>query len=101
MRTAKTLIRLGGCLAVINVAQYEAKTADAQADLSLRWAHTHCVGFVVSRLNYDKILYCEVHFLSISLLLLLHCATFITARHKLKAEISGTRTPRPHYHLVS
>ena len=24
--------------------------ADAQADLSLRWAHTHFVGFVVSRL---------------------------------------------------
>ena len=33
MRTAKTLIRL----------------ADAQADLSLRWAHTHFVGFVMSR----------------------------------------------------
>ena len=32
MRTAKTLIRL----------------ADAQADLSLSWAHTHFVGFVVS-----------------------------------------------------
>ena len=26
--------------------------ADAQANLSLRWAHTHCVGFVVSWLNY-------------------------------------------------
>ena len=25
--------------------------ADAQADLSLRWAHTHFVGFVMSRLN--------------------------------------------------
>ena len=25
--------------------------ADAQADLSLRWAHTHSVGFVMSRLN--------------------------------------------------
>ena len=24
---------------------------DAHADLSLRWAHTHCVGFVMSRLN--------------------------------------------------
>ena len=31
MQTAKTLIRLGGC----------------QADLSLRWAHTHFVGFVM------------------------------------------------------
>ena len=26
--------------------------ADAQADLSLRWAHTHCVGFVMSRLIF-------------------------------------------------
>ena len=34
MRTAKTLIRL----------------ADAQADLSLPWAHSHFVGFVMSRL---------------------------------------------------
>ena len=34
MRTAKTLIRLGGC----------------PADLSLRWAHSHFVGFVMSRL---------------------------------------------------
>ena len=25
--------------------------ADAQADLSLRWAHTHCTGFVMSRLR--------------------------------------------------
>ena len=38
MRTAKTLIRLGGC------------PGDAQADLSLRWAHSHFVGFVMSRL---------------------------------------------------
>ena len=36
MCTAKTLIRLGGC----------------QADLSLRWAHTHFVGFVMRRLIY-------------------------------------------------
>ena len=27
--------------------------ADAQADLSLRWAHTHFVSFVMSRLNYQ------------------------------------------------
>ena len=27
--------------------------ADAQADLSLHWAHTHFVGFVMSRLTYD------------------------------------------------
>ena len=26
--------------------------ADAQADLSLRWAHTHFIGFVMSRLMY-------------------------------------------------
>ena len=26
--------------------------ADAQADLSLRWAHTHFVGFVMSRLKF-------------------------------------------------
>ena len=25
---------------------------DAQADLSLRWVHTHFVGFVMSRLNF-------------------------------------------------
>ena len=36
MRTAKTLIRL----------------ADAQADLSLRWVHTHFVGFVMTWLIY-------------------------------------------------
>ena len=34
-RTAKTLIRLGGC----------------PADLSVRCAHTHFVGFVMSRLK--------------------------------------------------
>ena len=26
------------------------RTADAQADLSLHWVHTHFVGFVMSRL---------------------------------------------------
>ena len=31
--------------------------ADAQADLSLRWAHTHFVGFVMSRL---KCCHCSV-----------------------------------------
>ena len=29
--------------------------ADAQADLSLRWAHSHFVGFVMSRLTLGKI----------------------------------------------
>ena len=38
MRTAKTLIRLGG----------------SQVDLSLRWAHTHFIGFVMSRLIYTS-----------------------------------------------
>ena len=38
MRTVKTLIRL----------------ADAQADLSLRWAHSHIVGFVISRPNCNQ-----------------------------------------------
>ena len=28
--------------------------AVAQSDLSLRWAHTHCVGFVTRRLKYQK-----------------------------------------------
>ena len=27
------------------------RTADAQTDLSLRWAHSNFVGFVMSRLN--------------------------------------------------
>ena len=31
--------------------------ADAQADLSLRWAHTHFAGFVMSRLT----LFSELH----------------------------------------
>ena len=29
--------------------------ADAQADLSLRWAHSHFVGFVMSRLRYFRV----------------------------------------------
>ena len=37
MRTAKTLIRLGGYW---------------QADLSLRWVHNHIVGFVMSQLIF-------------------------------------------------
>ena len=42
-RPAKTLIRLGGCI------------ADAQADLSLRWAHGHFVGFDMSRLIFETL----------------------------------------------
>ena len=30
--------------------------ADAQADLSLRWSHSHIVGFIMSRLNYKWVL---------------------------------------------
>ena len=41
MRTAKTLIR--------------SDWADDQADLSLRWAHTHFVGFVISLLTFFKV----------------------------------------------
>ena len=44
-RTAKTLIRLGGCPAKT---QISLGGCDAQADLSLRWAHTHFVDFVIS-----------------------------------------------------
>ena len=29
------------------------QTAKTQADLRLCWAHSHIVGFVMSRLNYD------------------------------------------------
>ena len=31
--------------------------ADAQADLSLRWAHTHFVGFVMRRVSYLRLQY--------------------------------------------
>ena len=34
--------------------------ADAQADLSLRWAHSHFVGFVTSRLKSDSIQQCFI-----------------------------------------
>ena len=40
-RTAKTLIRLGGCPG--------SDWADTQADLSIRWAHTQFVDFVMLR----------------------------------------------------
>ena len=43
MRTAKTLIRLGGC----------------QADLSLRWAHTHFVGSDMRRLRCHAFSKCD------------------------------------------
>ena len=34
--------------------------ADAQVDLSLRWAHSHVAGFVMRRLNYEKMRSCCV-----------------------------------------
>ena len=43
-RTAKTLIRLGGC-EWLSFRRFTSKLS-AQADLSLRWAHSHFVGFV-------------------------------------------------------
>ena len=33
------------------------KTLDAQADLSLRWAHTHFVGFDMSRLIFERLIF--------------------------------------------
>ena len=36
---------------ILNVNHKGTYSADAQADLSLRWAHTHFVGFVMSRLK--------------------------------------------------
>ena len=52
VRPAKTQISLG-------IHQFDqglrcALSADAQADLSLRWAHSHFVGFVMSRLIYNS-----------------------------------------------
>ena len=35
--------------------------ADAQADLSLRWTHSHFVGFVMSRLFYNFVLHLPTH----------------------------------------
>ena len=69
VRPAKTLISLGICpvWSVFIVRMKKAwilsyplsaqrrlwsDWADAQADLSLRWAHSHFVGFVMSRLRY-------------------------------------------------
>ena len=49
--------------------------ADAQADLSLRWAHTHFAGFVMSRLKcvsnhfqaFSSYFAVEIHIFSISI----------------------------------
>ena len=50
VRPAKTQISLG--IRIWSESSLCAQWADAQADLSLRWAHTHSVGFVMSRLIY-------------------------------------------------
>ena len=70
MRPAKAQIIMGICLRVfsarsvgslgLKVSSCEHRRlwsdwADAQADLSLRWAHTQFVGFVMSRLRYVSI----------------------------------------------
>ena len=62
MRTTKTLIRGigvgigggGGVLWKIRVKLWGGGNADAQADLSLRWAHSHFVGFVMRWLIYHS-----------------------------------------------
>ena len=68
VRPAKTQISLGirpvwseSSLCAQWVAEDQAvfmRTADAQADLSLRWAHSHFVGFVMSRLIASILYYC-------------------------------------------
>ena len=50
VRPAKTQISLGYPLSAQR--RLWSDWADAQADLSRRWAHTHFIGFVVSRLKY-------------------------------------------------
>ena len=50
MRTANTLIRLGECPDQTG-RMPRSDWADAQADLSLRWAHIHFVGFIMRRLK--------------------------------------------------
>ena len=60
VRPAKTQISLGirpVCSESSLCAQWVDKDLSflhAQADLNLRWAHTHFVGFVMSRLKYQK-----------------------------------------------
>ena len=49
-RTAKTLIRLGGCPQRRLLSDW----ADAKTDLSLCWAHSHFVGFVMRRLRCGR-----------------------------------------------
>ena len=47
--------------------------ADAQADLSFRWAHTHLVGFVMSRLKTKNKNILETRNEFPDSILLLHC----------------------------
>ena len=46
---------------------------DAQADLSLRWAHSHIVGFVMSRLNFvifvEMASFCNISFTYVNITL--------------------------------
>ena len=64
-----TMIRLGGC----------------QAHLSLRWAHTYFVGFVMSRLKYNMyILSMSNLVLCIHGILIVHCKV-LSVQHERKA----------------
>ena len=62
--SAQSLIRLG----------------DTQADRSLRWAHSHFVGFVMLRLNY------ELYLLSFTTFLSVLCIRFMHLRRKKKQQ---------------
>ena len=53
VRPAKTQISLGIRAAKDpSFLHADSEGSDAKADLGLRWAHTHFVGFVMSRLKY-------------------------------------------------
>ena len=56
--------------------------ADAQADLSLRWAHSHFIGFVMSRLKYILRALKTPHFTSI-VFFFFFFFFFISAHHKI------------------
>ena len=49
---------------------------DAQADLSLRWAHCHFVGFVMRRLNFQFIPNNHMHILPLTIAFKLEYALF-------------------------
>ena len=66
---AKTQISLGICpvwsvfVVRMNKAWVLSYRVDAQADLSLLWAHSHFVGFVMRRLNFENRLLVKVGWL--------------------------------------